>query len=729
MKFKLLIYFLLVSFGSIAQSISWTGIYNNVSLFDARNWKDDTTGNALTTSLYSSQPIDRNVTFGATTNIGSTQAVEGYFNAGSGTIIFKKAKVQLDYTSISGFESTSSITLDSSIIMTGKIAAPSIIVKGKSELHLYENTPLSTNSVINLVGDEAWVFFHQLTPAQVTEKYVKQLKINGFAAIATSSIRIVEYYGGTVVIPQPPSFKAMYLYSGTNLTGTSKYFRVSYNAGANIGVNSTNTGASFILKRGYMACIAESENGSGSSKIYIAEDSDLIINNNLNGKNNTLKMIRVTPWRWLTKKGVGGGNHAENFYDNWFYNWGSGGTESVSYPNREFVPMQWGKWGVIDKIDALKTQSDVTHLLGFNEPDHTDQSNMTVAECLANWPKLQEAGLRLGAPSLLDKTLLYEFMDSVVARGYRVDYFSLHNYGKITGTSYINNVVKPLYDKYKIPVWVTEYSFGANWNTDATDNALTYYNGTKDYTEKMDASPMVERYAIFTFKSVEVPTDSYFQLYESYLNILAPKGIAYRDFEALPSRGNPLIYRTKIAKAKKLAESNIPDTNPTIGVFKLKVSPTIGPAPHKISYSGTKLTTQNKAAFFKWSIIVNKDTTVSTNYNGDYTFAQPGEYLVKVLAKDLSTQSIATEFKITVTNPTAINELKNPSLNISPNPVFNEFQINGLENGRTLKIYNIDGKLMLEKIYCGKLIDISTLKAGLYMLRCEGLPILKILKL
>ena len=729
MKLKTLIFCLFVTLGSFAQSISWTGGFDNVSLFDARNWKDDATGNALVTALYSTQAINKNVTFGSTANIGLTQAVPGGFYAGSGTILFKKANVRLDYGSVSEFNSTSLITLDSSIIMTGKVTAPSIVVKGKSELHLYEESPLTPNTVINMVGDEAWVFFHQLTPVQVTERYVKQLKVNGFAAIASSNLRIVEYYGGTVVIPQPPSFKAMYLYSGTNLTGTSKYFRVSYNAGANIGVNSTSTGSSFILKRGYMACIAESDNGTGSSKIYIAEDSDMIVNGNLNGKNNTVKMIRVTHWRWLTKKGVGGGNHGENFYDNWFYNWGSGGTESVSYPNREFVPMQWGKWGVIEKIDAIKTQSDVTHLLGFNEPDHVDQSNMTVAECLANWPKLQEAGLRLGAPSLLDKTLLYEFMDSVVARGYRVDYFSLHNYGKITGTSYINNVVKPLYDKYKIPVWVTEYSYGANWNTDTSDNALTYYNGTKDYTEKMDASPMVERYAIFTFKSVDVPTDAYFQLYESYLTVLAPKGIAYREFDALPGRGNPLIYRTKIVKAKKLADSALPDTNPVNGVFKLNVSPTSGPAPHKISYSGTRLTTQNKAAFFKWSIIVNNDTTVSTYYNGDFTFTQPGEYLVKVAAKDLATQSLATEFKITVTAPSANKELINSTFNILPNPVLNEFRIDGMENGSTLKIYDIHGELMLEKIFCGKPIDISVLKAGLYMLRCEGLPAVKLMKL
>lgn len=549
-KFKILIYSLFIVSGSFAEGIFWTGAYNSTSVFDPRNWKDDA-GLELTFPMGSNLPINKDVTFGPTANIGTMQPVSGSFNTGTGMILFKKANVYLDYASVTEFISTSSVTIDSSVVMTGKVTTPSVQVKGKSELHLYEVEPIPANCTINLTGDEAWVFFHMLTPTEVINKYIKQFKINGFQAIASSNVRITQYYGGTVVIPQVASFKAMHLYSGVNLTGSEKFFRISYNSGPAIGVNGTASGASFILKRGYMACIAEEENGGGSSKIYIAEDSDLVINNKLNGKNNTLKMVRVTPWRWLTKKGVGGGNHGNNFRDNWFYNWGSGGVESVSFTDREFVPMQWGKWNVTEKTEALKTQRDVTHLLGFNEPDHTDQSNMTVAECLALWPKLQETGLRLGAPSILDKKLLMEFLDSCVARGYRVDYLSFHNYGKISGINYINTVVKPLYDKYKIPVWVTEYSYGANWNTDSGDNALIYYNGTKDYTEKMDASHMVERYAIFTFREPDDPLKKLFHLYESYLKVLSPKGISFREFESIPSRGNPLIYRTKISKAKK----------------------------------------------------------------------------------------------------------------------------------------------------------------------------------
>ncbi|PIG98398.1 hypothetical protein CS542_06290 [Pedobacter sp. IW39] len=38
-------------------------------------------------------------------------------------------------------------------------------------------------------------------------------------------------------------------------------------------------------------------------------------------------------------------------------------------------------------------------MLGFNEPDLGDQSNMSVQDALAAWPKLESIGLPLGSPA------------------------------------------------------------------------------------------------------------------------------------------------------------------------------------------------------------------------------------------------------------------------------------------------------------------------------------------
>jgi hypothetical protein len=546
---------------STAQQISWTGSIDKISLFNSSNWLDEATNKALTTTIVSATPINRDVYFGANASIGTDKEVKGVFDAGTGVLKFKKATIRTDYAGVSGFTSAKSISLDSAIVLTGFVSAPSVVLSGNSQLHLSESDGISSITKINIVGEDAWVYFHSLSPQQVIDKYAKQISVDGIASIPGSNCRITQYYDGAVVIPHKSSIKALYLYSGANMTGVSKYFRVSYSNSStqgmgNIGVNGTNKAASFFLKKGYMATITQNQNGTGASKVYIAEDSDIIINGNINGKNDTVNIVRVAPWRWISKKGTGG-NFTE-FNPSWYYNWGS---DSPSTVDKEYVPMQWGLfWPSFDSnVENLKVKPDITHFLAFNEPDGKEQANMTMDQILNSWPKLMLTGLRLGSPAFVRTDSLYKFMDKALAKGYRVDYMCLHSYEKRTGDNYVNTIYKPLYDKYKIPIWVTEFNYGASWNVTANESMLSLYNGQKDFITKMNAAPFIERYALFAWSNPENMVDSLCYSFEKYLStapsktVLSARGIFYRDFESLPSRGNPLIYHTKISAAKKLA--------------------------------------------------------------------------------------------------------------------------------------------------------------------------------
>lgn len=89
----------------------------------------------------------------------------------------------------------------------------------------------------------------------------------------------------------------------------------------------------------------------------------------------------------------------------WWYNWGPNGDQHTLLRskelNMEFVPMQWGKWGV-DSL-AKDIHPDAQHLLGFNEPGHQQQSNLEPQEAARLWPQVQQVakdkGLKLGSPS------------------------------------------------------------------------------------------------------------------------------------------------------------------------------------------------------------------------------------------------------------------------------------------------------------------------------------------
>lgn len=89
----------------------------------------------------------------------------------------------------------------------------------------------------------------------------------------------------------------------------------------------------------------------------------------------------------------------------WWYNWGPNADSVAMHRSAElgieFVPMQWGKWGI--ETLSKDIQPEAKHLLGFNEPGHQEQSNLQPEEAAALWPSMQgiahDMGLKLGTPS------------------------------------------------------------------------------------------------------------------------------------------------------------------------------------------------------------------------------------------------------------------------------------------------------------------------------------------
>jgi hypothetical protein len=62
----------------------------------------------------------------------------------------------------------------------------------------------------------------------------------------------------------------------------------------------------------------------------------------------------------------------------------------------------------------------------------------------------------------------------------------------------------------------------------------------------------------------------------------------------------------------------------------------------------------------------------------------------------------------------------NSVLNIYPDPVVSSLYISGLDETSTISIYNMIGKLVLKKLQVESLVDVSSLKPGVYMLKIEN---------
>lgn len=165
---------------------------------------------------------------------------------------------------------------------------------------------------------------------------------------------------------------------------------------------------------------------------------------------------------------------------NWYYTWGLEPSGQVA--GVEFVPMFWGASSVTkancDRINKLYEEGKVFYVLGFNEPDLKEESNLSVADALDLWAFLCEnldSRIKLvsPAPSYPTRQWLADFMAGVAQRGLRCDYIAVHMYAGIGTTNY-QQVIRDVSNQYGKKVWITEFA-------PRDDNAKN--NGYNSYTE------------------------------------------------------------------------------------------------------------------------------------------------------------------------------------------------------------------------------------------------------
>ena len=189
----------------------------------------------------------------------------------------------------------------------------------------------------------------------------------------------------------------------------------------------------------------------------------------------------------------------------WYYTWGTPMPAS-SPQNCEFVSMFWGAGNVTDAniaaVEQLKAQGLAKYVLGFNEPNRPDQSNMTVAQALALWPRLESIGLPLGSPAAdwPTRQWIYDFLDSTIAEKKRVDFICVHMYVGTDDNGFIQTL-QDLYNKYHLPIWITEFAT-ADWNA-ATPSANAYSPDQvlafmQRLLPRLDSLSYVQRYSWFS---------------------------------------------------------------------------------------------------------------------------------------------------------------------------------------------------------------------------------------
>ena len=204
----------------------------------------------------------------------------------------------------------------------------------------------------------------------------------------------------------------------------------------------------------------------------------------------------------------------------WYYTWSA--TPGVAGPpGTAFVPMIWGTADVTAST-LSQVKQEGPYLLGFNEPDMASQSNMTPAQALSLWPQLMATGMQLGSPAVADDGAtpggwLDQFMSGATARGYRVNFITLHWYGSDFATgaavSQLQSYLQAVYARYHLPIWLTEFAlanFGGSPTTPTQQQQAAFLTAA---TAMLQGLPFVQRYAWFGLQAT--PTDGSMGLFSS----------------------------------------------------------------------------------------------------------------------------------------------------------------------------------------------------------------------
>ena len=162
----------------------------------------------------------------------------------------------------------------------------------------------------------------------------------------------------------------------------------------------------------------------------------------------------------------------------WWYNWSlqPNASAPVDYKTRygmEFYPMLWnGNFNASEVVAFLKANPDIQYMLVLNEPNLSDQANLTPQQAAQLWPQYEsiaaQTGVKIVGPAMTWGTMPgYEdpvaWLDAFYAayqtannRDPQIDYLAFHwyDYGLADQLNRLG--------KYQKSFWVTEF---ANWHS------------------------------------------------------------------------------------------------------------------------------------------------------------------------------------------------------------------------------------------------------------------------
>jgi hypothetical protein len=536
---------LIVNANGISQDLIWTGYAATPDFFDENNWEDTETG---------TPPEDGTLEPGSSINLDLQ--IEN-----APTTIFSNSLIDLG---------SGSLTLINAELTAPAIPSGSVTIGDDAYLELSSQDPFSDDTQFDFLTGIGWLKLPGMAPGVLLSQHLQQFYSQGQQADYPSNFRIDNYYHrGSLVRRNDENVKPLRIFAQTNMQGQPEYLKSDqFYRGDNLPGEMNNNIRSFVLKRGYMATMAQNDNGTGLSKVFIASEADVIVPEMPAMLNGVVSFIRIVPWNWAAKKGICFVGSLTGLNETWYYNWGLTGSSTV---NREIAPMAWGYNGASDQsIQTVINNKYVTHMMGFNEPDDCDgQSGQWYNMCqtdvaVERYRRLMKTGLRLVSPGTREEhalNWLKEFYIKATERDIRIDVIAVHWYdwgGNPANTpnadpqqvfNRFKNYLTNVYNYYKLPIWITEFNANVHRTTAVQEGFLEL---AIPYLESLD---YIERYAWFQPFS---GTANYYDDDGNYTNV----GIFYRDVVSNPAVSEASLHSPNNLDGKEPDFTNIQEPNP-----------------------------------------------------------------------------------------------------------------------------------------------------------------------
>lgn len=516
-KLKLLALSLLLCISTImAGEITWNGSEDN-DFFNEKNWTTTSGASPASGTLDPNKGINDNLII---SNFTQDIVARGIISLGSQSL------------------SVTNATLNGSVISDGTLA-----IGKDGYVSMDASEPLTGSSVVNFLKDAGWLKMSELDPKLAHSSYLHRIKINGASARNEANLRIDNYYtNGCLLRPIDEDLTPLTIYSEMNQTGTSANITTNtIHSGTSIPNSLNDNISSFKLKRGFMVVMADVVNGTGISKTYIASEKDLEVNELPDNLKDAVSFIRVLPWNWVSKKGIGG--KKTGFNETWFYYWWNSGESSI---DAEYAPMAWSGRLADSDADIAKyiAKYKATHVMGFNEADDCHaQSGAVDNLCQVDvavpiYKNLMKTGMRMVSPNCRENApfgWLWDFYQEATAQNIRIDVIGVHwydwgsnpknspNEDPQKAFNRFKNYLQRVYDQYQLPIWISE--FNANPNRTKEVNTA-FMKLALPYLEELE---YVERYAWFE------PSSGSGDYYEEDGSTLTEVGNYYKNMHSTPS--------------------------------------------------------------------------------------------------------------------------------------------------------------------------------------------------